>query len=550
MKRIKAQIILLAACSVCFSCTDTDVAGGHAVTGDKVRISLEVSAPALTGNALTRTVTSADESSISGDFVVFAFDEGGTLMWELVTGDTNTSTNLKGSDGYDNNSSTASVTWHADASAGGGRLYIEADEYDGPVKLLVLANVDTATARSLELTPGTSAKEDVVEALSVYDFAVDDDLEYIPMAGEVELADGIQLGSSGELKLRRSLARITVSFEWNDDYYHDSDLATGNIENIAYSTAKCFVPEKVVAAYVNTYATVYSPAEGSPAVSAREDNTPHNVIAAVPAPVYDSGSNTFGTSVDIYVPETVNTKKGAFDGSPSTPNEDARISVLVYGTFYETDAAGDPDNGIFKCWYRLDFIPATGGTDEIDCLLRNNLYHFELVNVSKRGSNGEMAGYFYALGMSQPDNYRQNNDGVGSLVVIDDDNILSVTADYDNVDDDGVPYYIGVSSTEVEIPRTQDAVARVEVVTNIAGEYLEENGWTVDFSSIPADGDGIGATTAFSFIYDSDAQTMWIWLDHPELVETGATYTYYICAGNIRKRMKITITEGTYEDTD
>lgn len=530
----------------CLSCAERDLVDGMGTTtGGMAQITLDINAPAIASSVMTRAISSENESSLDGTFAVFAFNDNDLLMWTLQTGAVNgTATNLQGEDGYDDNTDTPSLTWHAaEGESTGGRLYLEAPEYVGEVTLLVLANVDLTEVAELDLTAGTSTKADVVSALSALDYdATDESLNYIPMSAETTV-DGIMLGTTGTVQLRRSLAKFSVTFLWDDAYYDDEDLqsagAGGGVTDLNSTfNYKCFVPDTVYIESVNTYATVYSSSTTLPNVSTNANQTTTELSFDVSTPEYDQQSNAFSTELEFYVPETVNTGNPAYNNGDLA--DDPRVSILVHGTYYETDGTTMDD-----CWYRFDLIPAEGSTDELEYVLRNNHYHFTLRNVSKRGSTEKAL----ALGLTMPDNYRNDNDVDAVLTVIEDDDIVSVTMDYYNtVSEDGEQtdyqyYYIGVSSIYSEMPQTQDAVAGLKVVTNIAGGYMEDDGWTIDISALPTDDEG---DCAFSFIYDAAAEKLWIWLDHPEAVEVGETYYYYIVAGNMRKKMRITITEGEY----
>ncbi|MCD8303330.1 MAG: hypothetical protein LUC86_00655 [Prevotellaceae bacterium] len=545
-KRLKRFLWLLPV--FCLSCSEADFRdSAGAPDNGMARLTLDINAPAITNSVMTRAISSDNESSLNGDFAVFAFNSSDVLMWTLRTGAVNgTATNLQGDDGYDDNTTTPSLTWHAaDDGSTGGRLYLEAPEYVGDVTLLVLANVDLSAVSAFELTAGSSTKDQVVAAFSALDYdATDERLDYIPMAAETEL-DGIMLGTTGTVQLRRSLAKFSLTFLWDDAYYDDDDLQSAGAgegvtdlnETFNY---KCFVPDTVYIESVNTYATVYSAYTTEPNVSTNANQTTTELSFDVSTPEYDQQSNAFSTELEFYVPETVNSGNPAYDINGGLV-EDPRVSILVHGTYYETDGTTMDD-----CWYRFDLIPQEGSTDELQYVLRNNHYHFTLRNVSKRGSTEKE----FALALTMPDNYRNDNDVDAILTVIEDDDIVSVTMDYYNtVSENGEQtdyqyYYIGVSSIYSEMPQTQDAVAGLKVVTNIAGGYMEDDGWTIDISALPTD-DG---DCAFSFIYDAAAEKPWIWLDHPEAVEVGTTYYYYIVAGNMRKKMRITITEGEYED--
>ncbi len=566
---------------LCLSCAETDLVDGIGTAGNgRGEVTIDVSAPALKSNSLTRAISEENESSLNGDFAVFAFDSDDVLIWVLKTGDTNTETNLKGEDSYDDNTSSTSLTWHQGDEEGTGRLYIEGPEYIGTVKLLVLANVDLEKVDELEqgLTAEESKKDDVVKALSALDFYYspsENDLDYIPMSGET-VVNGIMLGTTGTIQLRRSLAKFTINFEWTSDYYDEEDLE-GDTTAITSGKYKCFMPTGIIVERANTYATVYSADPTHPNISTNENQALEDFYIDIDKSNLDFSSGKISTKVEFYVVETKNSKNASIAYGDKA--DEGRFCIVIQGTYYEqvaSERAIDDDgnpyvkyvqneddvNDVLKgCSYRFDMIPEEDAelgqesADELDSILRNNNYIFTLRNVGKRGSSSER----YALGLTYPDNYRAADGTEGAVLVIEDDDLVSVTADYYNViikeGNDEVAteyeyYYVAVSSIWNEIPRTQDAVTSVKVETNAADSYQQEYGWRIDNTYLPYEGIPPNETDAFSFVYDDNSSTLWIWLDHPEYVEVGATYYYYIVAGNIRKKMRLTITEGDYVDDD
>ncbi len=564
---------LLVACSEDFA-TENTAAEATGFTG----FVLEVNAPSLQALPLTRTLSEENESSLDGNFVVFAFDsdeDEATLQWMLCTGDTNEDTNLNDAkveyeeESDKNFTDSPAMTWHpaSQEDGTGGRLYIENVIDPDPLYLLVLANVSVDEAKGLELTTEAEAEADadglitastraqVIGALSDFDFQVIEshqpveDLDYIPMSGTVELENGIGLGGKGELHLRRSVAKVTLNFEWNNEYYNDRYFTEGGFSDLYGPDAqegglRCFVPEEVIVYNVNSHATVYG--NGSePNYSNEGGKTYLTTLSGIDENDIVSDGLSYSLSVDFYIPETENGHTSAPYEGDGTDLDNIlegypRISVLVKGTLHYSDQSGEEAD---ETWYLLDFIPnkAEGMDDELVCLLRSCHYTFDLVNVTKTGSPREED----ALKLAMPDNYLLTSDQA-KLIVVTDDDLLSITADYtSNVEKTGEdgetyyqPFYIAVSSTSIELAKSGEATAKVKVETNVAEEFGTENGWTIDDSDIPGDEAG---NKAISFVYDTNAKTLWLSLDDPNLVAEGETYASYITAGNLRKKMQVTI---------
>ncbi len=568
MKRINTYLLGCLAL-LCFSCTDNDAdmtgtaQGG--TTGGRVQVGIDINTPEAYTKMFTRTISEENESVLDGSFVVFAFQDDKLLFTVKTDGEedytTNTETNLTEADSeYGDYTDSPSIAWHAaDESASSGRLYLEYLETAGTVHLLVLANVDMDTVTTLLEgdTDGTDAtitvgmtQETVAAALApALDFDVtDESLESIPMAGECDLDEGITLGSWGSLSLRRSVAKFTVHVEYTKErvnYDYDGDI-----------TKVPFNPTEVQIMNLNSkYATVYASSKDAPNISSRnesdmtDDELPYSPTIYFEEGDWEEGTNDDGEEVYykevvFYVAETENSRVAAYSGGVAN-TENPRISVLVGGTFKDNDEELLENN-----WYRLDLIPetATSTDEELQYILRNHHYRFVLGNVSKRGSTSDEE----AMEMSIPDNFPFDSSGSNDIYVeIEDEDIVSITVEYYTSTDE-TPYYVGVSSTSIELADSGDACARVKVVTNF-------DSWTIDESSIPLayDEDGNEITDsdgnpvyAISFVWDSDAKTLWLWLDYPACVEVGETYSYYIVAGNIRKKMRITIVAAETSDTD
>ncbi len=568
------------------SCTDNGLTLGvpnvGSASGDLVRMELNISTPeAFSTRNSTRTITEDCDSTLDGRFAVFGFTyEGNDTILQFVlktgemsddetplysTGDTNTESNLNGSNeyvtDYGDYTTSPSIAWHAaDASSTSGRLYIEYWETPEPVHLLVLSNVDPTavaalltadetTGETAAITIGTSTFEEVTNAIApALDFNVyDESINSIPMAAECDLQNGITLGSTGSISLRRSVAKFTVRVQYSMERVEED--YDGSIDNVP------FHPESLQIVNVNSYATVYAPNDTLPNISTLNDEDYDEDYKVSPIYYFEEGEWTQGVTgtdaediyykeVVFYVAETMNSKQNAYtSGTPNTTNP--RISVLVGGNYYDEEQEKETEN-----WYRLDLIPesAESADAELDCILRNHHYNFVIRNVDKIGSTTEDE----ALQLPVPDNEPRVVDDA-FLVWIEDEDIISITVET-NPEGEGVPYYVGVSSTsmELDIAYGTAACARVKVATNFEG-------WTIDYYSIPqatdesgdplTDSDG-NPIYAISFVWDENSYTLWLWLDYPEDVEVGKTYAFYIVAGNIRKKMNITIGNSSDDGTD
>ncbi len=528
-----------------FSCTvmddiPADPTFDREASGGRVQIVLDLSTPEAAA-AMTRSIPVENDTVLNGTFAVFCFDSNDNLLFAVKTGDENTNSNLSEDPDY---TDSPAMAWHPNEGSHSGRLYIEAEETAEQLHLLVIANVDTVKVGKL-LTEGTITKGmSLTEVAAELDKGLaidvtDEDMQHIPMAGECDLENGITLGSKGSIYMRRSLARFTVRVEYTVDRLA-ADYG-GSINNAPFAGA-----EKVKLVNVNKYAAIYSPSTDEPNISVlnKSDDTPEGAETiemefTLPKDwtygegIARDGDDVYYKELVFYVAETLNSRQDAYDNNGDENTTDPRISLLVSGNFSDNDGEDLENN----C-YRLDLIPeiASSRDAEQTFLMRNYNYIFVVHDAVDRGSTSEEQ----ALRLTIPDNFpfdRETNNSI--YVVVQDDEILSITVEWFTTEDNQeTPYYIGVSSTQAEMPRTQDACIRVKVVTNF-------DAWKIDPYGIPKTED---ENYAISFIWDEAAETLWAWLDYPEAVEVGKTYTYYLVAGNIRKKMRITITEGDYVD--
>lgn len=316
----------------------------------------------------------------------------------------------------------------------GNKLYIEETETEEPVELLMVANVDLSKAPSFSVSV---SKDEVIDALSAFDYDCSTWSGAIPMTGETVLAQGITLGSKAEITLRRSLVKICVKLEYDNP------------------KAAKFTPMKLQVVNVNKGVAVYG---GKSSSSGGEVCLSKNLGKG------DLEVDFEGYKAEIFVGETVNTK-----------HDNDRTTVLIGGTM------GD-DNNIMH-WYRLDLI-LESETEEIDCLLRNHYYVFTVRNLSYTGcSSAEVA-----FAQLQPDNTKLPEDTGGAVFDIKDEEILSITSEYSTGDQTN-PYYIGVSEPRLSM-RTTDEVIRVTVVTNVGNWGVDGSLCSEKFDFVPDIGNG------------------------------------------------------------
>ncbi len=523
---------------LCFSCTvmddfPVDPTFGVELSGGRVQIALDLSTPEATA-AMTRSIPVENDTVLNGTFAVFGFDSKDNLLFVAKNKEVNDSSNLK------DYTDSPAIAWHPNEGSHSGRLYIEAEETAEEVHLLVIANVDIdKVAKLLGEVEDTEAT--ITKGMSLTDVAAaldaglaiditDEAMLHIPMSGECDLENGITLGSKGSIYMRRSLARFTVRVEYTVDRlaadYNES------IENAPFAGAST-----VKLLNVNKYAAIYSPNTDAPNISTlNTDEGKIDMEFTLPEDwnltTDRDGSEVWYKELVFYVAETRNSREDAYESEDTggTLNEKARISLLVSGVYHDYD-----NEYINNNCYRLDLIPETAASRdaEQEFILRNYNYTFVLHDVVDRGSTSEDE----ALHLTIPDNFpfdRETGDNE-IYVVVQDDEILSITVEwFTTEDEEETPYYIGVSSTQAEMPKEQDACIRVKVVTNFEA-------WRLDPYGIPETDEG---EYAISFVWDDTAETLWAWLDYPDAVEVGKTYTYYLVAGNIRKKMRITITDG------
>lgn len=423
------------------------------------------------------------------------------------------------------------LVWAEHSSSGnvstsGSTIKIAGHNTSSAIELMMVANVsftDPLVLGETTLTAGSTTRNDLISALSYFDYDVTSLDGYIPMFGTATLSSGISSSGSYSISLTRSVVQLSLYFEFTLD------------EGVT------FIPKDIYLRNVNTKASVYT--DGSEAnIPSQEKTTRHYEMS--------SESDASSYSLQIYFAETTNISATHYDDYTSVPEgysssyADLR-TTLVIGGYLQT-------NTETEYWYRLDFIPTddSGGDldEELATLYRNHNYQFTVENLKYIGSTyydttGDVEGVY---SRQYPDNVLIFSSGSGYFYITDD-TITSVTAEYAN-NSDNTPVYVGVSEINTEM--AWDSVCeRVSVVTNYYSGSTAA--WRVDWTlidekkisysqNIPSGNDDDG--NAYSA--DNPALcTLWLWNEGLEESDIGNTYTYYITASNIRKHMTITITE-------
>lgn len=500
-RRIKYFIFLalLPLAAIFFSCSD--YAEDFLFDGEDV-MTLSIEVPSGVATKSVNDVTTFDGVT-DWTWIIYAIQDG-VLAWTEHSSSGNVSTS----------GSTIKIAGHNTSTS---------------TELMMVANVsftDPLVLGESTLTAGSSTREDLVSALSHFDFDVTTLTGYIPMFGTVTLSNGISSSGSYSISLTRSVVQLSLSFEFTLD------------EGVT------FIPKDIYLRNVNKKASVYT--DGNSAnIPSQEATTLHYTI--------DSEEDASSYSLQIYFAETNNISATHYEDYETTPDgysssyADLR-TTLVIGGYLQTDE----DTKETEYWYRLDFIPTddSGGDldKELTTLYRNHSYQFTVENLKHVGSTyyETTSGVVGVYSRQYPDNVLIRSSGLG-YYYITDDTIISVTAEYAN-NSGNTPVYVGVS--EINTDMAWDAVCeRVSVVTN---NYSGTTAvWSLDWTlitdgkvsysqNIPSGSDDDGN----DFSADNPALcTLWLWNDGLTESDIGRVYTYYITASNIRKRMTITVTE-------
>lgn len=492
-------LVLLPMVGIFSSCSDCRE---DFLTGDEEVMSLSIEVPSGVATKSVNDVTTFDGVT-DWTWIIYAI-QGDVLVWAEHSSSGNVSTS----------GSTIKIAGHNTSVS---------------TELMMVANVsfkDPLVLGETTLTAGITTKENLVSALSCFDFDVTALDGYIPMFGSVTLSDGISSSGSYSISLTRSVVQLSLYFEFTLD------------EGVT------FIPKDIYLRNVNKTASVYT--DGSTAnIPSQEATTLHYEISS------DSEASSY--SLQIYFAETNNISATHYDDYTSSPDgysssyADLR-TTLVIGGYLQTDEQTKET----EYWYRLDFIPMdeSGGNleEELTTLYRNHNYQFTVEDLKHVGST------YYETTLGQEGVYsRQYPDNVliysssSGYYYVTDDTIISVTAEYSN-NSGNTPIYVGVS--EINTDMAWDAVCeRVSVVTN---NYLGTTAvWHLDWTKI--DENKISYSQNIPTGTDDDGEaysagnpalcTLWLWNEGLSESDIGNTYTYYITVSNIRKRMTITITE-------
>ncbi len=492
MKRMKYMLMeCLLLCTGLFSCTEETGMPQLEKEAQPIRVALELGVPAP---ILSRADADALPDVNEENCALFAFDSSGKLLWVHYTEE-------------EEMEHAIYIT--------GNELNFSSETTEESVKLILLANVDIDAIKSQFKNMEAGAAMEALKAITHthrYNNEGTPVSEYIPMSGELTLENGINENITGTIRLRRSLAKISVqvTYELRDD--DGIDITTEGDRR--------FTPEKIRIYNANATAAVY--ASGTDAVIPAN---PEKMDFEIEIPFDENGY------AEAFVAETINNYQ-----TPHTDDEPTNgIAVLVFG-HYNGPAEGGNGTVEQDCWYRLDMIKDNLELEEVDCLLRNHHYRFVMKNVNFEGHYGDI-GLKTALNRQTPHNahfYQTTDNEVFQII---DEEIFSISSEFF---DEENPYYLGVSETNVQmvvgLPTGQRAVERVEVVTNHREALkLDEAGCAGIFTFVREVPEDIGGTN------ERTEGTVWIW-ENPGVTKAG-TYTFYLYCGNIRKPMTIEVKE-------
>jgi hypothetical protein len=342
-------------------------------------------------------------------------------------------------------------------NSNGKRLYVAIEETEHPVILSVVANVDVSA-----LAIGTPQ----AETLRNLTFDNASSLEYIPMYGESQEFAGISRENAYDtsIELVRALAKIEIQYS-----------STQTAEDFTFLGIKVLnTNAKGYVADINDIPT----------------QLPVGAVEASPVSV-NEGLKT----ASIYLAETLN----------NIPN---KVQVLVHGRYRNTD-----------CWYRLDMIKQTEGTENIEIteLKRNYKYVFALQNVNFEGRSETEAMN------GEPDN-KVFEARVMTLNAEEADILDITTDDY---------YFLGVNTSTLQLTQNAEGLCftKLKILTN-----NHQEGWRiVDAPAGSTFSPGLTGGTALSD-EQREVSTIWIYIDR-NLIRND--FNFYVTTGKIRKTITV-----------
>ena len=363
----------------------------------------------------------------------------------------------------------------------GGTMTITLSEDHTTAKLVMIANISGIT------TPKEGTSLDNARN-SLGNFTNSNDMEYMPMYGEMEESFNVKNGGNGgTITLIRAMAMVEV----------DTSQATDNFELTEMYVCR-----------VNGTGTIVKQA------SITNNN---QMIGSIQGTLN-------GTKAYVYLPEIAGV------------NEDSKTFVIVKGK-YGYDANNRTDK-----WYRLDFIKRTSTQSSgvsyelIENIERNHKYIFEI----KYLSNG--AGH--AVGESDLETILREAQSVDADNKIADNEIQTILINNKDIMDITTNNYIylGVTSAKLTAKKSQYSqqyAVRLSVVTN------NPDGWFLE--NLPSD---VTLTKPAWTTTDKErVQSAWVYINGN--VAAGESRVIYIYSGNIRKQITITTSsEPLSEETE
>lgn len=268
-----------------------------------VQVALDLSVPMLSTPTISRGVSITDDSAIS-EYVLWIFRGQGdeaTLLEQISSTDKDEAGDLR------------------TVIRNGHTLYTLLPESDDPVTVVMLANVNL---QNIKVEPGTIKSE----ALAKIEYDVTQEMTSMPMYGEYTFLS-TSLGSTGAIKLKRAMAKITINAQPAFDHFQITGIQVVHANSIG----------KVCSGEKKT--EDYNGIEKTQSASISEENN----------------------EIFCYVPELTNV-------------EERGISVIVKGNYRNQS----------NRYYKLDFIGKTS-LKYIEEIKRNYNYTFIIDHMTDKG---------------------------------------------------------------------------------------------------------------------------------------------------------------------
>ena len=370
----------------------------------------------------------------------------------------------------------------------GGTMTITLSEDLTTAKLVMIANISGIT------TPKEGTSLDNARN-SLGNFTNSNDMEYMPMYGEMEESFNVKNGGNGgTITLIRAMAMVEVDTSEATDHFGLTEMYVCRVNETGTIVKQAFIKNN------------------------------DSMIGSIQGTLN-------GTKAYVYLPEIA--------GVNVQGSDDKWVSntfVIIKGNYgYEKDKRTEK-------WYRLDFIKRTStqgsgvSYDFINNVERNHKYIFEIKYLSDGAGHDVDQSTLEAI-LTKAQSVDADNkiaDNEIQTILIDNKDIMDITTNN--------YIYLGVTSAKLTAKKSQYSqqyAVRLSVVTN------NPDGWFLE--NLPSD---VTLTKpAWTPTDVEKVQSAWVYINGN--VAAGESRVIYIYSGNIRKQITITTSsEPLSEETE